>query len=175
MHCESGGALALQAEADAFGQAFYDFIETVGTGQTTALQTYIASSTSVNTIKWIDWSVLDGAGVQATLPGPIIGGGGSTMPGQLSIVTSWRTGFTGRSKRGRTYLPGLASTGIMTSGRISLSVTQQVKIASDLFIAALAAVNLPLVVYSRVLPGSFTPVTTSIVDDRFDVQRSRGQ
>lgn len=49
--------------------------------------------------------------VAATVPRVVAGTGGTgALPAQVSLVASWRTGLSGKSFRGRTYLGPLIST-----------------------------------------------------------------
>lgn len=175
MHVEDPGVgTTLQTIADSFLTGLRNFMYDTPTGGTAPPRNYIHTGCSLTSVTVTDWSVLNGAQA-VSVPDPVIAGAGTQPePGQISIVMSWRTGFAGRSKRGRTYLPGIA-TAALTAGRINGTARSNIELAAQEFIDYLDVATWPLVIYSRVPPGSFTQVQSVIVDDRFDTQRSRAQ
>lgn len=173
MHVEDPGVgTTLTGIAQLFETAYSDFILSTATGASAPVANYLHTGCDLLSIDAIDWSQIDGAAGSVT-PDPAIDGAGSQPePGQISIVISWKTGFSGRSKRGRTYLPGISTTAA-TSGRINGTARDNIRLAANELIQDLDTAGIPLVIYSRKEPGSFTPVTSAVVDDRFDTQRSR--
>lgn len=102
----------------------------------------------------------------------VAGDSGNSLPPQCAIVCTLRTNLSGRSHRGRFYLPP-AATGVVTNlGR--LNSTAQANMADalqDFMTTVLGAGHTP-VVYSRVLHAT-TVITALDVGDVFDTQRRR--
>lgn len=102
----------------------------------------------------------------------------ASLPGNVAACISWRTGLSGRTRRGRSYIAGLpinARTGdSLTEGNIGALVD-----AGEALIADCLDGGYPLVVASYQLNNAprttalLTPVTNVIVDARLDTQRRR--
>jgi len=101
-----------------------------------------------------------------------------SMPSGTTVAVSWRTGFSGRSFRGRTYHVGLVE-GQIVGNEIdgathSLLVGNYVQLVTDL-----AVVDTPLVVASRYtnnaprVTGIATVILSVILDTFIDSQRRR--
>lgn len=175
MHVQDPGVgTTLTGIAALFEAEFRKFILSTATGASAPVANYMHTGCDLLRVDAIDWSVIDGAAGSVTPEPGIDGAGTQPEPGQISIVVSWRTGFSGRSKRGRTFIPGIA-TSAATAGRINGTARDNIRLAAAQLISDLDTAGIPLVIYSRKEPGSFTAVTAASVDDRFDVQRSRGQ
>jgi len=106
----------------------------------------------------------------ATAPGQLTA---DPLPEQCSAVISWRTGFTGRSRRGRTYVPPATefeqSSGRWTAGYVALLNTyagNQRAILGGILDAY------PFVIYSRKLQA-VNDVLTHIVRPIVHTQRRR--
>lgn len=108
-------------------------------------------------------------------------GGDATevMPYQLAIVASWKTGFSGRSFRGRTYLGGITQQyndggAVTAAGVAALQITMQTLIDQ---VEAVATQQLVVVSkYSGGAPraaGVTTPITSVTIDNVWDTQRRR--
>lgn len=134
------------------------------------LQNITCTDVSVeNGIQYIETSITTPTGV----------GVGPQAAANAALCVSWRTGFTGRSFRGRTYFGGLDQTYLVTAQEFaSSSVTAFTNVALDL-IDALATVGATLVVVSRVAAGIAritalaSEVISIIVDSKVDSQRRR--
>lgn len=112
---------------------------------------------------------------------------GPTLTNETALCISWRTGISGRSFRGRSYLPGVST--VHTDGddtnRLTSAVAANAKDAADQFIASLGAAGFQLCVASyfsgvdvdgNPIPravGIYTPVTGAVVNPRLDSQRRR--
>lgn len=99
--------------------------------------------------------------------------GGEALPASAAAVLSWRTTYTGRKYRGRTYLYGMGEA--QTNG--SLLTTSAVALATAIGSALLGFVNgtgtvVALSVYSTVLNAS-NIIQSFIVDNLVDSQRRR--
>jgi hypothetical protein len=96
---------------------------------------------------------------------------GSSSPGNVAYAVSWRTGQSGRSFRGRTYLTNLneGDTNGDTIGSTLLGLI--VDFALEMLISRVAARFAPSVA-SRALEGS-TPMQTAVFEPTLDSQRRR--
>lgn len=106
---------------------------------------------------------------------PITGGvgtaTGATLPLQTTLVATLRTGFAGRSYRGRMYFPCVAAdlaNHQMTPG-FPTGLANRV---AALFTTVNGLANVGVVVVlSQHLQGFTSPVTTVTVDSKLDIQR----
>jgi hypothetical protein len=92
---------------------------------------------------------------------------------QTAMVVTLNTGFAGRSKRGRMYLPH--NTGNLIGHRFDTTqVTNVANEMADFFSAINADTDLgDVIVLSQIGTGSFEEVDSIKVDNRPDVQRRR--
>lgn len=104
---------------------------------------------------------------------------GQSMPNNVSLCISFRTGARGRSYRGRNYVPGLSETTVVGNTVIEANVNALVAAYEELISPSLV-VEHPWVVVSRYTNGAArsTGVRTSItavvvVDHIVDSQRRR--
>jgi hypothetical protein len=102
---------------------------------------------------------------------------GTSLPYAVAMVLAWQTGLRGRSKRGRSFIPGVTTDMMLATGANGLTATQLTAMATggNAFIAALlggAAPSLALGVLSRV-HGTFTDVTNARADGGAGIQRRR--
>lgn len=98
---------------------------------------------------------------------------GNTLPNQVAIVASLRTGLPGRTKRGRVYLPLLivsTSAGLIANAECD---TIAAAVAGFLTQMSTAPSPLPEAVVASESTSSMPAITNVIVDNRFDVQRRR--
>lgn len=159
----------LEEAADAFHAAW-----------NTSWKTRAHEDWSVDSIVATDWSDIDGGAVGSTLSMPIDGVAtvGDPTPASVSLVGSHRTGLTGKSRRGRNYIAGLAQAEVdgntASQGIVTDVATLYTGLATNL-----DAVDMDLVVYSlkaggteRVTPLA-TLVTATIVNTLVDTQRRR--
>lgn len=109
-------------------------------------------------------------------PDPVIPGtrAGEAFPPTSSAVLSWRTGFIGRSRRGRTYMwPG--SEADQNAGQISGAYSEDVldfANASLLISDSVSGAQYERNVYSKVLDANF-PVTSVLLDQFLGTQVKR--
>jgi len=104
---------------------------------------------------------------------------GDALPANVSFAVSLRTGFAGRSRRGRVYHVGLAEGQVTQDFVIAANVTAIVA-AYATWLTTLAAQQFTWVIASRISAGVpratalITPVTAIFaVDARVDTQRRR--
>lgn len=103
------------------------------------------------------------------------------LPALAAVCISFRTGFTGRSARGRNYITGFGVDNLATNeNRIVSSTITALQNAYGLLNSYVTAANWAHVVISRYTLGSarpsgvYLPVTTYLVtDDLWDTQRRR--
>lgn len=104
---------------------------------------------------------------------------GDNMPSQCSLVVSLRTAVTGRSGRGRVYLPFTRVAQLETSGQVGFSILPAVADAwkgfADSVVGALNGV-LPGYQGPYVVSGTHgvaNAVTQYVIDSKVDTQRRR--
>lgn len=98
----------------------------------------------------------------------LVGAGGTVMPNQVCLVTSLRSVIPSRKGMGRIYLPcsGITASG----GNIASGDALAVATATA---ALLTALNANINTGSVVAGSEGQPITTVVVDTRFDTQRRR--
>lgn len=113
-------------------------------------------------------------GVEVTTPITANGSGnraGNSQPGNVAYAVSWRTGQSGRSFRGRSYLCNLAETDCsgdtITSGLLALVVD-----FAQTFLLSRVGGKFDPAVGSRVLQGS-TKIISYVLEATLDSQRRR--
>lgn len=126
-----------------------------------------------------DVSVPDGLQVVRDVSPPVAGTAtGATAPNNVAIVLSKRTGFSGRSYRGRTYYAGIAAAEVADNILSSALVTALLVDATALS-AALGSAGYTWVVASfqeNGVPRTTAvtkPITSFTMDSRIDTQRRR--
>jgi hypothetical protein len=103
---------------------------------------------------------------------PIAGVGSSTeVPPELCLLVTLRTGFGGRSGRGRIYFPGPGDA--ILSGAHYTSTAEAVLTATSWMGATIDGVAAPLGVYSRTLATIHDVVSAVARSDRPAIQRRR--
>lgn len=104
---------------------------------------------------------------------PLAGNSSRLLPLQSAVVVSERTGLSGRSNRGRMYLPA-ANIGAGGNGQLS---TAQAQTVADGWATCFSDWNASgdngTVVVVSPTHGTHEPVSQIIVDTRLDVQRRR--
>jgi hypothetical protein len=91
---------------------------------------------------------------------------------------SWRTGFSGRSFRGRTFYAGIANTEV-SDNLISTTLAANLLADATTLLNDLIAGGHNLVVFSQYADGAprvtgvGTPINQAIIDNRIDTQRRR--
>lgn len=92
-------------------------------------------------------------------------------PFQVALVATMLTGRSGRSYRGRAYMPYLGLSYASASHNYGLDVTPLVTAWADFGGAHVSTQALAVV--SQVGAGAITPITAFRVDNRVDIQRRR--
>lgn len=130
-------------------------------------------------IEAIDWSREAGNTKPAVGAFPITGVSAvQGSPASLCTVVSQRTDRTGRSYRGRNYIPGLDIAGV-TDNTVNADVITDLGLLYSDWRTALATINTQHVVFSTYAEGIkrattvATPITSTIIDNRVDTQRRR--
>lgn len=88
------------------------------------------------------------------------------------MVISLSTQFTGRSERGRMYLPGPAVSNVTSAGRFATTNRNDIRDAAVALLASTSAPDNVSVLWSR-KNVSLTPLDSLRVGDVFDAQRRR--
>jgi len=107
------------------------------------------------------------------------GGGGTAAAANAALVVSYRTGLTGRSNRGRTYVPGLIVAYFTDAQHLSTGTATAFSGAFQNLIDALTAISMTLSVLSRIFDGAaravgiLITITELIVNTTVDSQRRR--
>jgi len=142
---------------------------------------HLSSDLSLEAVEVTDLTTLGGLGIVYTAGLPQIGGDTSgALPNNVAVAVKLASGFTGRSRRGRTFVPGIAS-GALTADRQHINSTLQslLQAAFSDLIAELIANSLHMVVTSyfsggapRVTPEN-TPITGTSTNTTLDSMRRR--
>ena len=123
-------------------------------------------------------------GIRPTPIAPIQGSGATTVPPEVAVVASLRTGKVGASYRGRMYLP-LLSCAVTAAGQIPSASAIEVANSTAALFTAIGGHSFDAgggtgSDDTTVTPGVFsaklglvTTVTQVSVDERFDAQRRR--
>jgi hypothetical protein len=120
-------------------------------------------------------------GLTATVPVTVNGSGTiatAPSPNNIAVVMSWRTGFSGRSFRGRTFYAGIANTEV-SDNLISTTLAANLLADATTLLNDLIAGGHNLVVFSQYADGAprvtgvGTPINQAIIDNRIDTQRRR--
>lgn len=134
---------------------------------------------SIARYEFRDMSTDVGAVINLPPASPIVGVAAGPLPEvQTNVVVSWRSGFAGRTKRGRSYVPGF-NIGWLDGQNISSGAAAAVQAWADTLIAAATAAVRPLVIVSKQLngvprtAGVRTLVATAQVNPQIGTQRRR--
>lgn len=173
----AGGVPANQADANdlAAQVAAIPQLTTIGAG---GPRTMIDTTSAYTEVRVYSYPT---GGPTATFIGsaPITPGTGvsseSSLPLQCCIVASLRTGFSGRSRRGRMYFP-VTSLTLASHQMTQADLDAFVGVVKSIFDAVNAFTSplLSVSVVSQTL-GDFSPVTTVTADSRLDIQRRRAE
>jgi len=126
----NGGFVPTQAQAQTLADSVKELFRPAQTQQlaytTWTLRQVWGAGVTYNTSRPIrvGGRVYEGAH-SGTLPG---GNNTATpLPASTAVVVKWKTGLVGRRNRGRTYLAGLCSDALQTSGAILASAASAIK------------------------------------------------
>jgi hypothetical protein len=134
------------------------------------MMTFISASYSFREVFIKDLSSSDGQEASNAIGFGIVGGGTGTLPANVTLAVSFRTGHAGRSFRGRNYVPGVTPSNV-SGNVISTIFASSVQDAYNELLTALVGSDFTWVVVSRVTEGIIretgltTPVITAFVTD----------
>jgi len=97
---------------------------------------------------------------------------GSTMPGNVTSTVSWRTGFAGPRRRGRTFMVDTPATNVTGDERISGARASELATWGSTLINALQVANKLLVVASHTY-HTWTPIVSVVIETILDSMRRR--
>lgn len=107
-------------------------------------------------------------------------GGSSPMPGNVSLVLTARTGFTGRSARGRVYSVGVDQSAVATAGHATTGYVNSMNAFGSDILSIFSLASWHYVVLSRFSGGVKRPLATHLTvttlgprNNEFDSQRGR--
>lgn len=148
----------------------------------TQLYPSLSNALSLTEVFVRDLTVADGPQFTGVPTVPVLGGqAGSALPGNCAVVASFRTGLTGRSRRGRNYVAGITELEA-NQNLISPALRNSIQAAYDNLLAPsgpFGASGAAWVVFSRIalgverVNGLPTFVSAVLVDNRIDSQRRR--
>lgn len=171
-HVENTGAMDV-AQFNVIADAFIDW-------WTTNLRSNTSPQTSLDAIEVTDISTSSGIGIEYTTGLPLSGTNGTAgLPQNVTVATKLSTGFTGRSKRGRSYFVGVPSNAVTSDGHITPTFQGIVDGAFEVLIDTLRTLDVPLMVLSLVTGGApraagiLTEVIAAAVNLAADSQRRR--
>lgn len=98
--------------------------------------------------------------------------GGDCTPNQVALVVTHRTGLTGRSARGRTYVPGIPE-GVTVNSRVTTSYRDGLGAAFEALRTILPPVGWTPVVLSRYTAGAARPTAIGTDILRYEVRSTR--
>jgi len=146
---------------------------------TSDLAALMSSTVSFDQLIVTDISVINGA-QDIRVPTTSTGlAAGTPAAANAAVVVSQRTGLTGRSFRGRTYLGGITQTVQTTSHEVTVGFAAAVLTSFNNLIALLNIAGYALSVLSKIalgvsrVAGLLTEITTIIVNTTIDSQRRR--
>lgn len=183
-------------ERFAFGfqcQGNSDWTDSLWAGQTSYLNTVVNNSllttaflacfpTSTSFTNLDAYLYTGGSGAAKTYHGLITGKAGTnaslTLPPQLAVVVSLRTGRPGRSYRGRSYLPAPAANQLSAiGGQLGSGTVDALSLAFHDMLASLGTVPDPYIPLPPVVASAKTSamslITAITVDSVLDTQRDR--
>jgi hypothetical protein len=120
-------------------------------------------------------STLDGTYHQTTKTSTdedLVGTGGAALPFRAATLLTWRTAFSNKSGRGRSYFPGLDVTSLAADGYYySSTTTGKVKTAAEVMTADWAGILTPLLLHRESL--TTYNIISGDVPDAVATQRRR--
>jgi len=160
-------------------ESLLDLADAVDTAWQANITPVQANEVLYQKIEVQDVSIEDGA--TAEIFALAAGSGGSgILPGNVTLAISFRTGFAGRSRRGRLYHVGLTETGVVGDKLVTgVQAGMQAAYAGLFEDVATALPGTNHVVVSYCDDGAWrtdalvTPVTSYSVDDTIDSMRRR--
>lgn len=155
----------------------------------TAYALCLNGSTSLNFVKLRNLDVANQAQFESTSSAILGTGTGGTVPESVALVATLKTGFAGRSGRGRTYLTGFEDGHIDINGHATSGLTAAAQSFMLEVQGALGVAGMSLVVANRAHDSYVSPITGATIpaasagshfvesivvqDNVFDSQRRR--
>lgn len=123
----------------------------------------------------VSYTPLDGLSAASVLNRNVAGIAAATpMPSGVAAVVTHRTGFRGRSKRGRTYLAGFTEASNDTTGLVQAALVTEILAAWNAFNAAVVAhADLDQFCVASYVNSSQEAVLTTTMDSSWDHQDRR--
>jgi hypothetical protein len=156
-----------------------DILDAFRLAYTIDLLPYLSTAYTVNSGVATDVSQEGGAQViDPWLTGNVGQEGGSPTPSSVACVITWRTDRTGRSYRGRTYIGGMADSGVVAN-TVQTTPLANINTFATNVIASLGGRGYNLVVASyrhnkaALTTAVGTPIRTGVANSRVDTQRRR--
>lgn len=136
---------------------------------------------SVLFTEWIATDISVAGGAQVTQVPTTANGlrSGSQSPANAAFVVSLRTGLSGRSNRGRTYVPGISTTDIVDAQHVSGTYASAMNASLGSLVSLMLLSGRKLCVLSKYLnkvlrvAGLLIEITQIITDTKVDSQRRR--
>jgi hypothetical protein len=183
-HQDVGGGVVITASLanDFFNAYKAAFVDNPNASRLELSSQYLLSQCVVTDV------TVDGGATATSTLAPVAGvTSGASLPNEVALVVSLRTGLAGRSNRGRFYLGGISvgATDSSDYNRLTTLYTGYANSSAGDFLTAFNATGIDLVVasyYSGVdanghpIPRAeavVNPVTSLFVNQRFDSQRRR--
>lgn len=158
-----------------------DLVLTVGPAWQTTMLPYLAEAYVLTEVYAVDQSSEVGAiGVYAFPPNSAGTLTGEHMPGSVALCITHRTGFAGRSYRGRTYISGMTENQVSGNYFLSSWVADIVAAFNSFITTVEGGGEWEFVIASRYLNGTIrlegvaTPVAVSLARNN-DVDSQRGR
>jgi hypothetical protein len=158
--------------------------------QWTAMAAYLTTTTILQSVTIRNVAVQDQPLIASTSTAAPGTGAGLGLPTETAVCVTERTALTGRSNRGRVYLPGMVATAVGAGDTIPNAVMTAITNWAGTLLSALAASGYALVIgqkqrgaYTSPITGrafparaaNSVPVTSLLVrDNHWDSQRRRG-
>jgi len=115
----------------------------------TNIRPLVVNALSLTSVKAKDLTVPDGLGVEVVTGLPISGAAAvAPLPNNVTLAIKWVTGFTGRSRRGRTYHLGITPGQLIDPNHIGSGPQADLKAAYDALVTAVEVAGASLVVAS---------------------------
>lgn len=160
-------------------ETLLDLVDAVNTAWEDNVRPVTANEVLLQKMEAIDVSIEDGPTSELFVLAAGSGGTG-ILPGNVTLAISFRTGFAGRSRRGRLYHVGLTETGVVGDKLVAgVQAGMQAAYAGMFSDIATALPGTEHVVVSYCSDGDWrtnalvTPVLTYSVDDTIDSMRKR--
>jgi hypothetical protein len=148
---------------------------------TTNMLPFQSAQLTLERVSARDLTAANGLVIEAAAgPGTVGGSSNDFLPNNVAFCISFRTGFAGRSFRGRNYFGGLTEQEVTDNTVNALTVANLVEAYNNMVLVGAVATGWDWVIVSRQSggvdrpAGVVTPVVTAVAtDDRVDSMRTR--